>query len=201
VPRAADLSDFDIALTDASGKPVDNAARVMLVTGMTNMTHGANSILAQSAGGGHYRASGPWIYMGGPWQVGLVVQLADNSTRTVAFQMSVPENSGPVESRLVDDSPSTVQQVNALIYASTITPARVDIEKGKPLRVTAMLMEPDTTRCGGKMTLPELGLMTTFGNGGLAELQFTAPRSAQLRFSCGDDGFAIAIKNPLDPDS
>jgi hypothetical protein len=64
-----------------------------------------------------------------------------------------------------------------------------------------MLMEPDKARCGGKMALPELGLAAPFGDAGLAELQFAAPRSAQLRFSCGNDVLAIAIKNPLDPDS
>ena len=201
LPRAAGVSDFDIGLTDALGKPVDAATRVMLVSGMSNMTHGANSILAQPAGGGHYRASGPWIYMGGLWQVGLVVQLADASTLSARFQLNVPENSGPVESRRVDDSPSAVQQVNELIYSATTVPARVDIEKGKTIRVTAMLMEPDKTRCGGRITLPELGLAASLGGAGLAELQFVAPRSAQLRFSCGNDSLAIALKNQFDPDS
>ncbi len=193
VPRAADVSDFDVALTDAAGKPVNAAPRVMLVTAMTNMQHPANSLLAQPAGGGHYRARGPWIYMGGPWQIGVVAQLADQQTRSAAFHFNVPENSGPVVSQKVEDSPSPVLQINLLVYASSIVPDRADIQANQPVRVTAMLMEPDQTRCGGKMTLPELGLAATFSDAGLGELQFAAPRTAQVRATCSADGLVLAI--------
>jgi hypothetical protein len=198
VPHAAGVSDFDVALSDPSGRPIENATRVMLVTGMANMTHEANSILAQPSGGGHYAAQGPWIYMAGPWHVGLVVQTSDNQTRTASFAFNVAENSGPVESQRIDNSPTPVEQVNVLVYAGSLVPANQDIDAGQTVRVTAMLMEPDKARCAGKLTLPELGLSTSFGDAGLAELQFVAPRTAQLRASCGNDGLVLAIKNPSD---
>lgn len=193
LPRAAGVSDFDVRLTDASGPPVDNASRVMLVTGMTNMTHEANSVRALPAGGGHYRASGPWIYMGGPWQIGLVVQTADKNTRTAAFQFNVPENNGPVVSQRIDNSPSSVQQINELVYAGTVVPDQTNVTAQQSVRVTAMLMAPDQTRCGGKMTLPELTLTTNFSAAGIAELEFAAPRTAQVRATCASDGLVLAI--------
>jgi hypothetical protein len=201
VPLAAGVSDFDIGLTDPSGKPVESASLVMIVTGMSNMTHGANSILATPTGGGHYRASGPWIYMGGPWQLGLVVQLSDAPPLFASFSLNVPEQAGPVESQRVENSPSAIQQVNELVYASTNVPVRTEISAGQTVRVTAMLMGQDKTRCGGRMTLPELGLAAPFGNAGLAEVQFNAPRNGELRFACGTGDLVLSIKNPLDPDS
>ncbi len=199
LPRAAGVSDFDVRLTDASGAPVDDASRVMLVTGMTNMTHEANSVRALPAGNGHYRASGPWIYMGGPWQIGLVVQTADKNTRTAAFQFNVPENNGPVISQRIDNSPSSVQQINELVYAGTVVPDQTNVSAQQSVRVTAMLMEPSKTRCGGKMTLPELGQSTPFSGAGIAELEFTAPRAAQLHFDCQSTGFVITLQNPTNP--
>ncbi|MDE3090191.1 MAG: copper resistance protein CopC, partial [Chloroflexota bacterium] len=177
-PRAASVSDFDVLLTDAAGNPVDDATRMLLVTGMTNMSHEPNSILAQAAGGGHYRARGPWIYMAGPWQIGLVVTFADGNARTETFRFNVPEIPAPTESVRVDDSPFSVQQVSLLVYPTLMAPTRADIQVKESVRVTAMLMEPDKTRCGGAITLPELGLTTTFTDAGIAELQFVAPRNA-----------------------
>ncbi|MCL4395220.1 MAG: FixH family protein, partial [Chloroflexi bacterium] len=200
-PHAAGESDFDVALTDAAGKPVTDAQRVMLVTGMTDMSHGANSLLAEPVGGGHYHARGPWLYMAGQWQIGLVVQLAGDETQTAVFEANVPASPGPVVSERVDDSPSAIDQVNVLVYPGSIVPASVDVAAGKIVRVTAMLMAADQNPCGGEMTLPELGLASTFGDAGIGEIQFTSPRAAQLRFSCDASGLAVAIRAPLQPDS
>jgi hypothetical protein len=133
--------------------------------------------------------------------LGLVVHLADASTLSARFQLNVPENTGPVESQKVENIRAAIQQINEVVYSSTNVPTRAEIVAGQTMRVIAMLIGPDPTQCGAKMTLPELKLAAEFGGAGLAELQFVAPRSAELRFACRANELIVEIRNPLDPNS
>ncbi|MBI3914803.1 MAG: hypothetical protein HY327_11550, partial [Chloroflexi bacterium] len=68
------------------------------------------------------------------------------------------------------------------------------------VRVTALLSDARKEACGGKMTLAELNQVATFGDAGIAEITFVAPRSGQLRIKCAKDALQLAIKNPSDPE-
>ncbi len=200
-PRTAGLSDFDVILRDANGRAIDDAPRVMLVFAMGTMAHGANSVDAAPIGGGHYRARGPWLFMEGPWAIGLIVRLAEGQLRSAVFALNAPEPPpGNVESRAIESSPTPFQQVNVAIYPSLIDRPRVDVQ-AKQVHVTALLIDPSKERCGGRIVLPELGQEAAFGDAGIAELEFVPPRSGELRIKCTKDGVMLAIKNPLDPDN
>ncbi|MBI3913926.1 MAG: copper resistance protein CopC [Chloroflexi bacterium] len=200
LPRASDISDFDVILQNASGQPISDAPRVNLFFAMNDMAHGTNFVDLAPIGEGRYRARGPWLFMGGKWNVGVIAQLKNGETYRATFAFTASEATGNVVSRLVESSPTTLQQINVSVYPDTLDLRRVDVQAKQNVRVTALLSDARKEACGGKMTLAELGLTAAFGDTGIAEISFTAPRSGQLRIKCAKDALQLTIKNPSDPD-
>jgi len=200
IPRAGDLSDFDVILLNVIGQPISDAPRVNLFFAMSEMTHGSNYVELVPVGNGHYRARGPWLFMGGAWNVGVVAQLKNGGTYRAAFNFSAAEPRGNPVSRMIESSKAAHQQINIGVYPGTLDLKRADIQGKADVRVTAMLLDAKKENCGGKMTLAELNQSVAFGDAGIAEIFFTAPRSGQLRFKCTNDALQLTIKNPSDPD-
>src|SRR5205085_9724258 len=74
-PAVAGLNTYDVALTDASGRPVDNAERVALRFSHTQMDMGQIEAVLQPRGDGHYTAQGSYLSMAGLWDVDVRVRM------------------------------------------------------------------------------------------------------------------------------
>ncbi len=192
-PLPADVSGFDVALSDANGRPVDDAARVMLLTALTAPTQPAYSLDTANVGNGHYSISGPWLDKGGKWQIGVVVQLADQTLHTAVFPLDVPSIPAATDSIPIEDSPSPMHPINVTVYDSTVTVNRTDLPPGQIVRVTAMRIAPSRNDCGGRIAVPQLGLSAPFSAAGIAELKFIAPYWGELHAVCGKDGLIITL--------
>lgn len=85
-PAAFSATTFDIAITDEKGAPVSDA-QVSLDLTMPSMFMPANKPLAQSLGGGKYRATGRFTMRGG-WQIAVIVERGGQK-QTAIFRLGL----------------------------------------------------------------------------------------------------------------
>lgn len=85
-PAAFSATTFDITLTDEKGAPVSDAI-VSLDLTMPSMFMPANRPVAQSLGGGKYRASGRFTMRGG-WQIAVIIERG-GQRQTATFQLGL----------------------------------------------------------------------------------------------------------------
>jgi hypothetical protein len=85
-PAAFSVTTFDITITDEKGAPVSDAI-VSLDLTMPAMWMPANRPVAQSLGGGKYRATGRFTMRGG-WQIAVIVERG-GQRQTALFQLGL----------------------------------------------------------------------------------------------------------------
>ena len=85
-PAAFSATTFDITITDEKGVAVSDA-NVSLDLTMPSMYMPANRPVAQSLGGGKYRATGRFTMRGG-WQIAVIINRGGQS-QTAIFQLGL----------------------------------------------------------------------------------------------------------------
>ena len=85
-PAAFSSTTFDITITDEKGAAVSDA-QVSLDLSMPSMYMPANRPVAQSLGGGKYRATGRFTMRGG-WQIAVIITRSGQS-QTAIFQLGL----------------------------------------------------------------------------------------------------------------
>lgn len=85
-PAAFSATTFDITITDEKGAPVSDAI-VSLDLTMPSMWMPANRPVAQSLGGGKYRATGRFTMRGG-WQIAVTIERG-GQRQTATFQLGL----------------------------------------------------------------------------------------------------------------
>jgi nitrogen fixation protein FixH len=85
-PKLNAAQEFIVSLSDAQGKPIDNASVYLDLT-MPTMPMGSNRPVAASEGKGRYRAQAAYTMTGG-WEVTVFVEL-DGATHSALFKQQV----------------------------------------------------------------------------------------------------------------
>jgi copper transport protein len=87
VPGLVGTNDFDVKVTDLSGRPVTNASVVRLLGTMLDMSMGTQEAAATPVGNGHYALHGDLLSMGGHWSVEVLIRRDGRDDARQAFAL------------------------------------------------------------------------------------------------------------------
>ncbi|MBI1729044.1 copper resistance protein CopC [Candidatus Acetothermia bacterium] len=90
-PATVGLNAYDVLVTDADGKPVDNVQRLTLTFRYSDNTDiGDVSAITQPAGFGHYKTQGAFMTFPGQWEIAATLRfsgLADDITTALPIRL------------------------------------------------------------------------------------------------------------------
>ena len=80
---------------------------------------------------------------------------------------------------------STLPQdaIRVQVTAAGFTPARLEVAAGRTVKLA--FSRPDAQNCGGTVQFPAIGLTKTLPPGQVTLVEFIAPKSGSLAFTCG----------------